>query len=272
MDGDRLDDSEVPLVLRRAAELDHPVIPGRREVDLAAVEEAAAEVGLSRQAVRQAVAELRAGALAGDTTGPPRRVLGPPTLTVVRTVPGPVPAVRAWLHDFLAGQLFCLRRERDGRSLWERRDDMAATVRRGLDLLREHRLVLPDVHRLEAVVVEGPDWPSERAIDPGGGSRAVVRLELDVRHARRSQAALAASGGAVGAAVVAGTLLVAGGLDPALLVTAPLGGGMAAAGHGAGSWLYRRQVGELTLAAEGVLDRLERRAPVGRPLRGPLGP
>ncbi len=260
MDGDRLDDSEVSLVLRRAAELDNQRVPGR-EVDLAAVEDAAAEVGLSRDAVRQAVAELRAGALGGARNRPGGRVLGPPTLTVVRTVPGPASEVRSWVHDFLAGQLFCLRRDRDGRSLWERRDDVAAKVRRGVDALREHRLVLPDVHRIEAVVVAGP----------GGGDLAVVRLELDVRHARRSQAAMVASGGVVGAAVVGGTLLAAG-LDPALLFTAPLGGGVAAAGHGVGSRLYRRQVGELSLAAEGVLDRLESRTPVGRPLTGPLGP
>jgi hypothetical protein len=257
VDGDRLDDAEVSLVLRRAAELDHRPASRSPGVDLAAVEEAAAEVGLSPASVRQAVAELRAGALAPEAA-PGRRVLGRPTLTVVRTVPGPAPAVSAWLHGFLARQLFCLRRDHGGHSHWERRDDLAAAVRRGLDLLRERRLVLREVHRLDAVVVEEPG---------GDGDRVVVRLELDVRHARRSQTTLLASGGAVGAAVVGGTLMAAG-LDPALLVAGPLGGGIAAAGHGAGAWLYRRQVEELTLAAEGVLDRLERRARVsGSPSR-----
>jgi len=171
VDGDRLDDAEVSLVLRRAVELDHWPASRSPGVDLAAVEE----------------------------------------------------------H-----------------------------VRRWLDLLRERRLVLREVHRLDAVVAEEPG---------GDGDRVVVRLELDVRHARRSQTALLASGGAVGAAVVGGTLLAAG-LDPALLVAGPLGGGIAAAGHGAGAWLYRRQVEELTLAAEGVLDRLEQRARVsGSPSR-----
>jgi len=260
VEGERLEDSEVALVLRRAAELDRrpPMVsPG---VELAAVEEAAVEVGLSRQAVRQAVAELRAGALASTpAAGGARRVLGPPTLTVVRTVPGPASAVRSWLHDFLVGQLFCLRRDHEDHTRWEQRDDLAASVRRGLDVLRERRFVLGDVQRLDAVVVEEPG---------GDGARAVVRLQLDVRHARRAQTALVASAGVAGAAVVAGTVLGAGGLDPSLVLTAPLGGGIAAAGHGAGRWLYRRQVEELKLAAEGVLDRLERRGPVsGRPSR-----
>ena len=253
MDGDRLDDAEVSLVLRRAAELDNRPMPGSPGVDLAAVEEAAAEVGLSRDSVRQAVAELRAGALAHAGGG---RVLGPPALTVVRTVAGPASAVRSWLHDFLVGQLFCLRRDHDGHTSWDRRDDMAATVRRTFDSFREQRLVLGDVNRLGVAVVEEPG---------SAGGRVVVRLELDVRHARRSQTAVVASGGVLGTAVVAATAVAAGGLDPALLVAAPLGGGLAAAGHGAGSWLYRRQVGELELAAEGVLDRLERRAPVSGP-------
>lgn len=131
---------------------------------------------------------------------------------------------------------------------------MAATIRRAFDSLRERRLVLGDVRRLEVTVVEEP-----------GGGRVVVRLALDVRSARWAQTAMVASGGVLGAAAVGGTVL-AGGLDPALLLTAPLGGGMAVAGHGVGKWFYRRQVAELELAAEGVLDRLERRVEVsGRP-------
>jgi len=265
MDGDRLDDAEIAAVLRRASELDHRPVSGPPGTELAAVEEAAAEVGLSPAAVRQAVAELRAGALDPRAGTPARRVLGPPTLTVWRAVPGSTPAVTAWLHDFLGRQLFCLRRDQDGAglrgpnariSLWERRDDMAAGLRRGLDSLRERRLVFRDVHRLQAAVVE----------EPGGSGRVVVRLELDVRSARWAQTAVVASGGALGAAMVGGTLLAAG-LDPALLVTAPLGGGMVVAGHQAGGWFYRRQVAELELAAEGVLDRLDRRKASGRPSR-----
>lgn len=83
---------------------------------------------------------------------------------------------------------------------------------------------------------------------------------------------LVASAGVAGAAVVGGTVLGAGGLDPALVLTAPLGGGIAAAGHGAGRWLYRRQVEELKLAADGVLDRLERRGPVSGPPSRPFRP
>ena len=273
MDGERLDDWEVSLVLRRAAELDHRPASGPPGVDLEAVEEAAAEVGLSPASVRRAVAELRAGALTAAPGPASRRVLGPPTLTVWRAVPGPAPAVTAWLHDFLGRQLFCLRRDQDGPaprgpnersglrgpnawfSLWERRDDMAAGLRRGLDSFRERRLVLNDVHRLQVAVVE----------EPGGGDRVVVRLELDVRSARWTQTAVVASGGALGAAVVAGWLLT--GPDPATALALPAAGGVVVGGHRMGNWFYRRQVAELELAAEGVLDRLERREISGRPSR-----
>jgi hypothetical protein len=57
-----------------------------------------------------------------------------------------------------------------------------------------------------------------------------------------------------------------------MLLAAPVGAGAAAAGHAAGSWLYRRQVEEVQLAAEGLLDRLERDAAVSGPPSRPFRP
>src|SRR5690606_33273589 len=66
----RLSRDEVALVLRRAAELDAAAGgPPPDGYEPAAVEEAAREVGLSPAAVRQAVAELRAGVLPAEGTG-----------------------------------------------------------------------------------------------------------------------------------------------------------------------------------------------------------
>ena len=91
VEGDRLDDEQIALVIRRASELDGQSPAGQPGLDLVLLEEAAVEAGLSRESVRRAVAELRAGALALDTGAPARRTaLGPPSLTVSRCVPGPV--------------------------------------------------------------------------------------------------------------------------------------------------------------------------------------
>src|SRR5437763_13338546 len=72
VEGERLDEDQIALVIRRASELDGQVLAGQAGLDLVLLEQAAVEAGLSRQSVRRAVAELRAGTLALDP-GPGRR-------------------------------------------------------------------------------------------------------------------------------------------------------------------------------------------------------
>src|SRR5918995_2659393 len=66
----RLTSEEVARVLHRAAEIDAAAdgLDGADHYDAAAIEQAAEEVGLSPASVRQAVAELRVGALPPDVT------------------------------------------------------------------------------------------------------------------------------------------------------------------------------------------------------------
>jgi hypothetical protein len=61
---DEISTDEAAAVFRRAAELDlrSSAAPGRA-LDLAALEQAGLEAGLSRDAIRQAVAEVKAGTL-----------------------------------------------------------------------------------------------------------------------------------------------------------------------------------------------------------------
>ncbi|MGH9150330.1 MAG: hypothetical protein ACRD0F_08320, partial [Acidimicrobiales bacterium] len=168
MDGDRLSDHEVALVLGRAAELDSPAVPGAALcLDAASVEQAAVEAGLSRPSVRQALAELRAGTLA-ERRRPRLPILGPRVLAVHREVPGPGARVEAVVGEFLRGQLFEMVRDFGGRTRWACRQGLKATVQRARDL--NHRLVLNDVTGLDVTMVSGP----------GDDGLVLLRLEADV--------------------------------------------------------------------------------------------
>ncbi|MDQ3979568.1 MAG: hypothetical protein M3314_08460 [Actinomycetota bacterium] len=249
MTGD-LSQEEIALVLRRAAELDRDAScqPGTG-LDAVALEQIALEAGITPQSVRRALAELRAGVL--DQPPAPRRAwLGPPTLTVCRTLPGPAALVEQQLHRFLARELFELRRDLGERTVWVARRGLDARVRRTIDRGVQRRLILREVQHVELSVIAEPGGEDERVL---------VRMEIDVRAMRRTQgkvsAAAAATGGGL-AAIGAGLA----GLDPVLLVTTAAGGGIAAAGYRVGSAFYRSRVEDIESGVAGLLDRLERPA------------
>ena len=255
MDGDRLTDEETAIVLRRAAELERRAPGDADGLDPATLEEVAMEVGLSRQSVRRAIAELRVGALvpqAERRSDRATRLFGPAALEVSRSVPGALPAVEAAVHDFLEGQLFRVVRDVGGRSLWAPREDLAASVRRSIDRRIQRRLCLEDVGRIEVAVVD----------DPGeAGARSLVRLRLDLGAVRRASATLVVGGGVVGAAAGGGSLLLLG-LDPVTAAAVPAGAAAALAGHRLGAAHHRRQSDAIETALHGMLDALER---AGRP-------
>jgi hypothetical protein len=251
-----LTQEQIALVLRRAAELDRDLAsPWHGDVlDAAVVEQAAVEAGLSSLAVRRALAELEAGML----DAPVRRyrgVLGPPTVTISRTVPGPPAAVEERLHRFLHEQLFELRRDMGSRTTWIRRRGLEATARRAIDRAGRHRLILREVNHVDLSVLDhDEDW-------------VVVHLDVDVLSVRHTQGTLAGSATVVGGGVAVGGAAAAG-LHPVLLLAVGAGAGLMSLGHWAGASLYRRQVGEMEAGLAGVLDRIERgerRAIGGRP-------
>ena len=239
------------MVLRRAAELEQRA-PGDAEgLDPATLEEVALEVGLSRQSVRRAIAELRVGVLAPPADRRPvraTRLFGPGTLEVSRGVEGAAPTVEAAVHHFLHGQLFRVVRDVGGRSLWAPREDLAASVRRSIDRRIQRRLCLQDVGRIEVAVVE----------DPGeAGARSLVHLRLDLGGVRRASAAMVVGGGVVGAAAAGGSLLLLG-LDPVTAAAVPAGAAAALAGHRLGAAHHRRQSDAIETALHGMLDALDR--------------
>ena len=249
MNGD-LSQEEIALVLRRAAELDRDAScqPGTG-LDIVALEQVAVEAGITPQSVRRAVAELRAGVL--DQPLAPRRAwLGPPTLTVCRTVPGPVAVVEQQLHRFLARELFELRRDLGERTQWVPRRGLDARVRRTIDKGVQRRLILREVNHVELSVIDEPGSHDERVL---------VRVEIDVRAMRRAQGKVSGTAAAAGGGLAAVSAGLAG-IDPVLFLTTAAGAGIVAGGHRIASALYRNRVGDVESGVAGVLDRLERPA------------
>jgi hypothetical protein len=250
VDGDRLDEDQIALVLRRATELDGQSPAGQPGLDLVVLEEAAVEAGLSRESVRRAVAELRAGALAPEGPVDGRgRGLGPAVVTVSRCVRGPVSAVDDILRRFLGQERFQLRRDFGASSTWTRREDMRSRVRVSLDKSLYRRMLLRDADQVEIAVAE----------EPGDRGMVMVRLAVDVKSLRRGHRLAVGRGLGVGTAV-GGLGLALFGMPEALVVVpaaAASGGGL---GHLIGSSRYRTTVEDLRTSLEGFLDGVERRS------------
>jgi hypothetical protein len=246
MGEDRLTDDEVARVLRRASELDLGVSTALATGDglpVEAVEAAAAEVGLSAVAVRQAVAELRTGAL--DEQGTP--------IVCARVVPLSQAAALEAVGRFLARQAMARARDRGGEEVWRPREDWIAGMQRKLDWAKSIRL-----RSISEVVV--------RTVEVEGGT--LVRLVAQPSGAVASAPGIGATtAGSVGAFVVGGLGLLNG--DPELVfgaVGAASGGGLGAfGGWRVGRRIRDRQRWRVAEAIDGVLDELERgRSPGGR--------
>jgi hypothetical protein len=243
MSDQRLTASEVQLVLRRAAEIEHHQTTAEDDADRLApaeVEELARDVGLSPLAVHQALAEVRAGAL--QPTPPPSplaRVLGPQSIVVERMVHGRVIDVQRRVDHFLRAHL--LRRERDfgERSSWVPADGFVPRLRRALDLSGE--LTLGELRRLDVSVVATAE------------DRATVRFVVDVAPLQRQVLSGAAIGTALGLAVAAGLSAFGAPIALDCLVAA----GASTTGAVSSIRLYRRQVTSTATALEHLLDTIE---------------
>ena len=240
MDGDRLDEDQIALVIRRASELDGERPGGQTGLDLVLLEEAAVEAGLSRESVRRAVAELRAGALGAPS---PASVV-----TVSRCVPGPSEEVDDILRRFLHKEQFQLRRDFGARSTWTRRQDVPARVRISLDKGIHRRMLLRQADQVEIAVAE----------EPGGKGMVMVKLAVDVRPLRRAHRVATGRGAGLGAGLGAVGALVLGMPETLLVLPAATASG-AGVGHLVGSSRYRATVDDLQTGLEGFLDGVERR-------------
>ena len=233
---DEITSDEAAAVFRRAAELDlRRSAPKGRELDFAALEQAGLEAGLSRDAIRQAVAEVKAGAL--EVVLPRHRVV------VARTVDIPQDKLERAVAAFMKQQNCKLIRRLDDRTIWLPDRSMWGNLRRAVDFGK--KIVLREVGEVTTCIVPIPGEPG----------RSHVRFEIDMARVRRGWNAIPIAAGVVG---VAG-MTVAGVLDPVVLLgavpgtAAVVGGGLAGARAG-----YRGSVRRNATAVERFLDFLER--------------
>jgi len=238
---DRLSQDEVAMVLRRAAQLDgETAMPADETLPVAAIEAAAAEVGLAPAAVRQAVAELRSGLLADPAAPAPS---GTTAIVEAAVVPLERTEALAAVGRWLGAQTFVRHRGRDGVEVWRLREDWFAGAQRAFDWSASVRLKL-----VRQVVV--------RAVTVDGGT--LVRLEAELRHPVSAAPAFAAlGGGAAGGATGVGTSLALGTGAPTVMAV-----GSAVAGFGmvsgwlAGRALRRDRRARVADELAAALDRL----------------
>ncbi len=241
----RLTRDEVARVLHRAAELEAAADgqDGADRYDAAAVEQAAEEVGLSPAAVRQAVAELRVGALPAEPVtkrGRGSPAVGSRLVTQQRLVERSPKAVHAAVDRFLRSQMFELRRRGGDRSVFRPRSDLVASLRRGLDFAGAIKL---DGIRTVSLVASPAD------------ERTLVRVEAELTSSRANvMAGAAGTGAGVTLLMGIGGALAA---EPGLVIAAlPAGAAVGASGAKVlgGRWRQRRDDVDEVLAA--LLDRL----------------
>lgn len=240
----RLSSDEVALVLRRAAAIEaaDDEAGGSDGYDPGAVEEAAREAGLSPRAVRQAVAELRVGALPAEVE--PRRgrsrAVSSRTVSHQRLVTTAPEAVHATVDRYLRTQMFELRRRSGDRAVYRQRSDLVASLRRGLDF--GGAIKLEGIRTIDVVVTPADD-------------RTLVRVEAELASSRANAVAGgAAAGGAVTFVTgLAGALLA----EPFLVISAlPAGAVVGGSGIRVAGARWRKRRDDLAEVLAALLDRL----------------
>lgn len=231
-------------VLARAAELQ---AAGGDSVTSDALTEAqlielGAEVGLSADHLRQALAEERARGEGVEAPGLMDQLVGPTRVSAQRVVRGSPEAVLASLDSWMQNEEWLrVVRQRSDRVVWEPRRDVLGSLRRAFGG-RTHSLhVVTDVSASVARV---------------DADRSVAAIAADLRGARGAAIGQSVTGFSIGA-VASGALFVLGFIAPiavlpvAVLTTASIYGARKA---------YARRLERAQTGVEQVLDRLEQRA------------
>ena len=239
-------------VLLRAAELqatgaDADAAETLTEADLHAI---AAEVGITPQAVRQALLEERMRVVLPREQGLLATLAGPATFVAMRTLAGAPGDVLATIDaDLQAEENLTERRRFPNRLVWGPRGGFAGTIRT-LTRLDGRGFPLARADEVSATVM---------AAD---GGHSQVRIEATL-HTRRGNAAKGGVFALAGGIILAGLLNV-------LTVALPLALASGALIAGSAGWLarknYQRDARFTQLAIEQTLDRLEFGAPKKRAL------
>lgn len=230
----RVSTEEAALVFRRAVELDTIAFHGGTDavLDLEALEEVGAEVGLTSESIRQALEELD-----GEAFQEPPRLLG---ITASRVVTSDRAQVLFAVNELAERHLLALRTRIRATWTWRRRAGTRSALRRALLGRRSNPLLA--LRELQATV-------TSLASDPG-----LVRVRLD--------AAIVALTVPATAVVVAGALGGAGGMVWAFqnpgsdAVVATCAGVVGVGASGVGVRKYRAVVSSTEEALNAFLDRL----------------
>ena len=258
MTGDRADErlpvpgevtrQQLERVIHRAAELQF----GRGEtydtLDTAEVQRIAEEVGLEGRYVRQALAEVRADALAPsrpEDRSIATRVWGAAAVVESRVVPGDPEEVLHKLRKYLSDResLRCVR-DRPGQQVWEPASDLMSQLQRGLDFSgRGYQMA-----RAKTLTIQTQE------LEEG---RTLISVIADLSNARTGHAAAwYGSLGVFGLGSALGAILGEG--ASAAIVVPSVAAGVAAVGTlGTVKTLAKRRE-RIELAVQGLLDRLER--------------
>lgn len=251
---------ELDRVIRRATELQFDKV-GDEDAELTESEvlRIGREVGLDPEYMRRALGEVRAEslvpALAPDR-GVMRHLMGPGQVRADRVVPGGATETEERLvHWFSESESLHPVRRRAGFSLWEPAEGFVAQLQRGLKW-QGQRYELAQARQVELSV---------QGLEDGF---SFVTLTADLRNLRME----------LGGGHMAGFGFLAGGITlaasatvlapPAFFAAAALGMGAGAlGGWGIGRSSFRSREERIRLAAEGLLDRLER-GELSGPVRG----
>ena len=229
-------------VLARAAELQtHEGNDDGAPMTEAQLLELGKEVGLSADALRQALAEERAQSPLPDSGGFTSFFTGTRYASAARTVPGTPTQVLATLDALMQRQeqLIVKRRFTD-QLVWESRKDLIASLRRGL-ALDGHRYDLARATDVSGIVA---------AV---GSTKTHVRLVADFRDNRETRTK-GAIGGSI-AMLITGAPLVVIGVAPVLAAIPPIL--LAGAVLSITRRQYRKSAHRAQVALEQALDHLE---------------
>jgi hypothetical protein len=255
---DKLSRQQVDFVLRRASEIDtsrgeSDERSGEMTLSVQEVLRLGEEAGLHRDAVVQALTEMKRGAALEPEVGALTRTLGASQIVVSRVVPGPAEAVRRSVDRFLRDQLMTVRRHHGDRIEWERAQGIWPGLVRSLDFSKRYAFSL--VSHVETIVAEEPGLG-------GDGPDTSVTFNIDLGDMRRERLTQMGLRSAMAFALVGlgGAAMFPGFGVPDLVALAS--GGVAAGGIFAlDRKRYLESRSRVALAPERFLDLLAQRHP-----------